>query len=144
MLIMPKKYIGKFTNGGIVCDMLIGPCACGATHEIEDWLVKIPKNNHYSFTEQELYDHMQYFAFCIENDFENNIQSCSTHEMYQESLNNSNKHIGDCTKMACPCERCHLHSIEIIAQNMVNSMTSEKVGHCGRNCLKGCKGIKTE
>lgn len=95
----------------------------------------------YTFTEQELYDYMQYFVFCMENEFEGDIQSCSTHEMYQELLNNSNKHIGDCTKMPCPCDRCHLQSYEVIAQNMTYAMISKKVGHCGKNCLKECKGI---
>ncbi len=42
MLIMPKKYIGQFYNGSnVACDMIIGPCACGATHDIEEWLDKI-------------------------------------------------------------------------------------------------------
>lgn len=31
----PDKWPERF-NGGIRCDMLIGPCACGATHDERD------------------------------------------------------------------------------------------------------------
>ena len=36
---MPIEYIGKFYNGGCPdpCDMLSGPCACGASHKQEEW-----------------------------------------------------------------------------------------------------------
>jgi len=36
---MPIEYVGRFCNGGCTdpCDMLSGPCACGATHHQEEW-----------------------------------------------------------------------------------------------------------
>jgi len=37
---MPKDYIGAFYNSNGPCDMVIGPCACGATHTSEDWVQK--------------------------------------------------------------------------------------------------------
>lgn len=33
--------LGINTNGGVVCDMIDGPCACGAWHCRKDWLDKI-------------------------------------------------------------------------------------------------------
>jgi len=42
LISMPKKYQGKFHNACTdACDMIIGPCACGAWHHIEDWKGKI-------------------------------------------------------------------------------------------------------
>ena len=35
---MPSEYIGSYYNGcSDPCDMLSGPCACGATHHQEEW-----------------------------------------------------------------------------------------------------------
>lgn len=35
---MPAEYIGQFRNACTdPCDMLQGPCACGATHHQEEW-----------------------------------------------------------------------------------------------------------
>jgi len=35
---MPQKYIGLFYNAcSEPCDMLQGPCACGAWHHQEEW-----------------------------------------------------------------------------------------------------------
>ena len=35
---MPKKYYGRFHNACTdPCDMLQGPCACGAWHSQEEW-----------------------------------------------------------------------------------------------------------
>jgi hypothetical protein len=39
---MPKEYLGKFYNACTdPCDMLQGPCACGAWHHQEEWPDKI-------------------------------------------------------------------------------------------------------
>ena len=39
MIKIPEEYAGQFYNGSNeACDMLVGPCACGATHDIEEWL----------------------------------------------------------------------------------------------------------
>ncbi len=39
---MPEKYYGKFYNACTdPCDMLQGPCACGAFHNQEEWPPKI-------------------------------------------------------------------------------------------------------
>jgi len=39
---MPTKYIGEFYNGCVdPCDMLSGPCACGAWHHQEEWPNKL-------------------------------------------------------------------------------------------------------
>lgn len=42
---MPKEWIGQYFNGGCTepCDMLSGPCACGATHHIEEWIISRKK-----------------------------------------------------------------------------------------------------
>ena len=35
---MPEEYVGQFFNGCVdPCDMLQGPCACGASHHQEEW-----------------------------------------------------------------------------------------------------------
>ena len=36
---MPEKYYGQFRNGGCTdpCDMVAGPCACGAWHKLSEW-----------------------------------------------------------------------------------------------------------
>lgn len=35
---MPIEHVGKFYNACTdPCDMLQGPCACGATHKQEEW-----------------------------------------------------------------------------------------------------------
>ena len=36
---MLSEYVGKFFNGACSdpCDMLVGPCACGASHHWRDW-----------------------------------------------------------------------------------------------------------
>lgn len=35
---MPEKYLGRFYNAcNDPCDMLQGPCACGAWHHQEEW-----------------------------------------------------------------------------------------------------------
>ena len=31
------------TNGGIPCDMLVGPCACGSWHNIDEWGTELRK-----------------------------------------------------------------------------------------------------
>jgi len=39
---MPEEYLGQFHNACTdPCDMLQGPCACGATHHQEEWPPKI-------------------------------------------------------------------------------------------------------
>ncbi|MHA1390539.1 MAG: hypothetical protein ACTSR9_19155 [Candidatus Thorarchaeota archaeon] len=35
---LPQQLIGKFHNACTdPCDMVDGPCACGAAHHIQDW-----------------------------------------------------------------------------------------------------------
>lgn len=35
---MPEEFLGKFFNACTdACDMLVGPCACGAWHHQEEW-----------------------------------------------------------------------------------------------------------
>ncbi len=42
MATMPAKWLGQFYNAcPDPCDMLSGPCACGATHHQEEWPVDI-------------------------------------------------------------------------------------------------------
>jgi len=44
LISMPKKYQNKFHNACTdACDMLIGPCACGAWHHTRDWEGKFPE-----------------------------------------------------------------------------------------------------
>ena len=47
---MPVEHIGIFYNGirGTTqpCDMIIGPCACGTVHDIEDWFKQLIVANH--------------------------------------------------------------------------------------------------
>jgi len=42
---MPDCMRGQFRNGGCTdrCDMVDGPCACGATHNAKEWIVKLVK-----------------------------------------------------------------------------------------------------
>lgn len=38
LIAMPKKFRDKFHNACTdACDMLVGPCACGAWHHVRDW-----------------------------------------------------------------------------------------------------------
>ncbi len=32
---MPEGF--AYYNGGVRCDMVRGPCACGSWHQIDDW-----------------------------------------------------------------------------------------------------------
>jgi hypothetical protein len=35
---LPKDYQEYFRNSSTdFCDMLVGPCACGASHDLSDW-----------------------------------------------------------------------------------------------------------
>jgi len=41
---MPKEWIGQYYNAcNEPCDMLVGPCACGASHHIDEWLISRKK-----------------------------------------------------------------------------------------------------
>ena len=42
---MPKELIGRFHNGSCTesCDMLQGPCACGASHHLNEWVIRKKK-----------------------------------------------------------------------------------------------------
>ena len=46
---LPEELIGEFYNGSCpdACDMIIGPCACGATHHLRDWFKKLGWQNEY-------------------------------------------------------------------------------------------------
>jgi len=38
LMSMPKEWLGHFWNACTEpCDMLIGPCACGAWHHLHEW-----------------------------------------------------------------------------------------------------------
>jgi len=41
----PVEWIGQYRNGGCTdpCDMISGPCACGATHHFDEWIIKRKK-----------------------------------------------------------------------------------------------------
>ena len=43
---MPDEMRGRFHNGKCpeACDMVDGPCACGATHKVKEWLGKLVKD----------------------------------------------------------------------------------------------------
>lgn len=49
---MPSEKIGKYFNGQCpdACDMVEGPCACGAWHHLSQW----PKEIQQEFEESEL------------------------------------------------------------------------------------------
>lgn len=49
LVAMPKHLIGKFHNACVdPCDMLVGPCACGAWHHWEEWdIEKVPFKERY-------------------------------------------------------------------------------------------------
>ncbi len=41
---MPKEWIGQYYNACTdPCDMLCGPCACGATHHLDEWVISRKK-----------------------------------------------------------------------------------------------------
>ncbi len=39
IVLMPKSIMGKYHNGQTPepCDMIAGPCACGAWHHLHEW-----------------------------------------------------------------------------------------------------------
>ena len=41
----PVEWIGQYRNGDCTdpCDMISGPCACGATHHFDEWIIKRKK-----------------------------------------------------------------------------------------------------
>ena len=88
------------------------------------------------FTEEELYEQMKYIVYCLETN--RDMKPCSSHEAYQELLKDAHRHIGDCTKEPSPCSRCFLISVEIEAQNAVDILMSNNVGHCGKECVSEC------
>ena len=90
------------------------------------------------FTKEELYDYLQYLMYC--NYFEkDHIKNCDTFKEYQEFLKDTEVHMGDCTNDCCSCSRCILHIIEIEAQNALDILWGNSVGHCGKVCIKECK-----
>jgi len=94
---------------------------------------------------QEIYNKMLYFAYCFRFDKENNIKDCKTHEEFQTFIKESDRHMGDCTKDCCPCSRCILHDLEIVAQNLTDSLISNNsIGWCGKNCFTECEGSEKE
>lgn len=42
---MPIELIGRYYNGGCTepCDMIDGPCACGAWHRLDEWPKELEK-----------------------------------------------------------------------------------------------------
>ena len=41
---MPNEWIGQYYNACTEpCDMLVGPCVCGASHHIDEWLISRKK-----------------------------------------------------------------------------------------------------
>ena len=36
---MPSELIGKIYNSNEPCDVLQGACACGAWHDLDDWVI---------------------------------------------------------------------------------------------------------
>ncbi len=42
---MPPEMRGRFHNGRCpdACDMIDGPCACGASHRAKEWILKLAK-----------------------------------------------------------------------------------------------------
>jgi len=99
----------------------------------------------YKFTEQEIYNRMLYFAYCHYFEFEHNIKSCETHQNFVAFVTKeATKHAGDCTKLPCPCSMCALNQIEIIAQNMTDSMMSDGDGWCNKKCFTDCQGAYEE
>ncbi len=45
--VLPEGF--EFWNGGVKCDMAVGPCACGAWHNAKDTLgrsFRVVENNH--------------------------------------------------------------------------------------------------
>ena len=42
IVVMPEKFWHKFYNACTdFCDMISGPCACGAWHSLKDWPKKV-------------------------------------------------------------------------------------------------------
>ena len=40
LLAYPEDW-PKYYNGGVLCDMLQGPCNCGAWHHLDEWQIRI-------------------------------------------------------------------------------------------------------
>ena len=77
-------------------------------------------------TKKEIIDEFTYLAFCdmFDKDF---FGYTKTRDEYNEFLKNTEYHDGDCTKVACPCSRCHLQTCEIEAQRLFNYLTYLKI-----------------
>jgi hypothetical protein len=95
------------------------------------------------FSRKELYDYLQYFAWC--HHFGNSsVKSCASHEQYQKFLKNASEHCGDCTSQPCPCLRCQKQMLEVEAQNALDSMWSGPKGYCDKKCVTECEGVPKE
>lgn len=91
------------------------------------------------FTKEEMYEYLKYIMYC--NLYEEaNLKTCKSHQQYQAFLKGAKRHMGDCTKDSGPCLRCQLNTIEIEAQNVLDMLYSDSVGHCGKICLEECEG----
>jgi hypothetical protein len=95
------------------------------------------------FSRKELYDYLQYFAYC-HHFGDDTIKSCASHEEYQKFLKTAQEHCGDCTQLPASCMRCRLQMLEVEAQNALDSMWSGTKGHCGKECTTECEGVKNE
>ena len=94
-----------------------------------------------TFTINQVYEMMKYYVWCLE--FDKDIKNCSSHAGYQDFLKEAKYHCGSCTKIAGSCSRCHLHNIEIEAQNIADCIFTTTVW-CSKECLTTCNYKKGE
>ena len=91
------------------------------------------------FTKEELYKTMKYIVYCLEVGTDCvGVKGCQSHASYREFLKSSKIHCGDCTQEPATCLRCMLNGLEIDAQNIVDYLFFDSVGHCGKKCVSEC------
>ena len=103
-------------------------------------IVKVLEMKIKEFTKEEMYERLKYLMYCKMYEIE--VKVCESYHQYQKFLIGASFHMGDCTKESGSCLRCQLNEIEIEAQNALDMLWNDPVGHCGRICLKECEGPK--
>lgn len=65
---MPEEFCGMFFNASTEpCDMLVGPCSCGAWHYIHEWPMEVREKMilQYPELEQQMEEHLAKYPWCI-------------------------------------------------------------------------------
>jgi len=69
---------------------------------------------------EKLYQKLLYYCWSIYFERDEFFGYTKEQHEFEEFMKDTGHHMGDCTKVSCPCVRCALHNIEIEAQRLYN------------------------